>query len=216
MASGGDEVSAVVARPDPREARAVHLLRQEDTLDAELYVSGLATHEGDTRANHDICAVSGGTMAYISPGSTQCAVITELDRDGTTRPIFDSAPVTGTACHGNAIRYSKKQDLYVFSDRQTDVFVIDRSGQAKGDLEVGKLRSAAAMAAEAQLSLRTVRRALAKAVAAGYLALDRRGSGRGKPTVYRLTLPSARLRHDGIKPTLPRRQASAISGRFRS
>jgi hypothetical protein len=40
-------------------------------------------------------------------------------------------------------------------------------------------------------------------LAAGYLAVDRRGSGRGKPTVYRLTLTPERLRHDRIKPTLP-------------
>jgi hypothetical protein len=87
-------------------------------------------------------------------------------------------------------------------------WIIDRSHQGKEDLEVGNPRSAAAMASEAQVSLRTVRRALAKALAARYLAVDRRGSGRGKPTVYRLMLPPERLRHDRIKPTQPRRQAA--------
>jgi hypothetical protein len=105
-----------------------------DTLEVQVYVSGSPDHVGDTRANHDICAVSGGTMAYLSPSPKNCAIITEIDRDGATRPIFDSTDVTGGACHGNAIRYSKKQDLYVFSDRMTDVFVVDRAGNLQWKL----------------------------------------------------------------------------------
>ncbi|HEV8551529.1 MAG TPA: hypothetical protein VGQ57_20920 [Polyangiaceae bacterium] len=106
-----------------------------DTLDVQVYDGDAATTADDTRANHDICAVSGGTMAYVGSGSVaRCPAITELDRDGTTRVIFDASSVTGDACHGNAIRYSKKQDLYVLSDRVTDVFVVDRAGNLKWKL----------------------------------------------------------------------------------
>ena len=78
---------------------------------------------------------------------------------------------------------------------------------AKPTLRIGKLTSAAAMAAAAQVSLRTVRRALAKAAAAGYLAVETPGGGRGRATVYRLTLPPNRWRHADIPAQQPRRQS---------
>jgi hypothetical protein len=90
-----------------------------------------------------------------------------------------------------------------------NAWIIDRSARGKEDIVVRHARSAAAMASAAQVSLRTVRRALAKAIAAGYLELERRGSGRGKPSAYRLTLPPERLRHDRIPPTQPRRQTGS-------
>src|SRR4029078_1008439 len=36
--------------------------------------------------------------------------------------------VTTNGCHGNALRYSKKENVYTFSDHMTDVLVVDRSG----------------------------------------------------------------------------------------
>jgi hypothetical protein len=87
-----------------------------------------------------------------------------------------------------------------------DAWSIDRSARGKEDVVVRYRRSAAAMAVAAQVSLRTARRALAKATATGYLEI-RRGSGRGKPSSYDLTLPLERLRHDRIPPTQPGRQA---------
>jgi hypothetical protein len=96
-----------------------------DTLDAQAYPH--------TAGSHDVCAVDGDTMAYI--GYTRadtivgtCDRVIEIDKAGTTKEVFDSTPVTGSGCHGNAIRYAAKQDQYVFSDRLTDVFVLDRSG----------------------------------------------------------------------------------------
>jgi len=64
------------------------------------------------------------------------------------------------------------------------------------------------MADATHLNLRTARHVLAKAVAAGNLEVERRGTGRGKPAVYRLTLPPGRLRHDHI----PRAQPEKSTG----
>lgn len=91
-----------------------------DTLDVQDYQA--------TGGTHDICAVSGDTMAYLDTKATTCASIVEIDKSGTTKVVFDSTAVTGSQCHGNAIRYSQKQDAYVFSDRDTDVYVLDRAG----------------------------------------------------------------------------------------
>ncbi len=91
-----------------------------DTLDVQDYAA--------TGGTHDICAVSGDTMAYLDTKAAPCASIVEIDKSGSTELVFDSTAVTGTKCHGNAIRYSQKQDAYVFSDRVTDIFVIDRTG----------------------------------------------------------------------------------------
>jgi hypothetical protein len=60
-------------------------------------------------------------------------------------------------------------------------WVIDRSGQGKPDVLIDHARTAAAMAGAAHVSLRTSRRALAKAGAANYLEVERRGIGHGKP-----------------------------------
>ena len=100
--------------------RATSLRRVSlDTLDVQDYAAG---------GTHDICAVSGDTMAYLDTNKALCASIVEIDKSGTTKLIFDSTTAAAPKCHGNAIRYSRAQDLYVFSNRDTDVFVIDRTG----------------------------------------------------------------------------------------
>jgi hypothetical protein len=84
---------------------------------------------------------------------------------------------------------------------------IDRP--AKAPLAVDRPRSGAEIAAASHVSLRTVRRALAKATRAEYLTVERSGVGRGCRTVYRLTFPSSpRLRHAAIPAAAPRRQAA--------
>ncbi len=99
-----------------------------DGLDAETY--------SDTVASHDLTAVSGETMAYLdygSPGENDCDSIFEIDNSGNTHEVFESTNVTGTAgsimsCHGNAVRYSMKEDAYTFSDYRQDLAVVARDG----------------------------------------------------------------------------------------
>jgi len=96
-----------------------------DTLTTQTY--------SNTKASHDICAVSGDTMAYLDYSESDCNSIFEINAAGTTKEVFESTGVTGTAgsissCHGNAVRYSKKEDAYTFSDWQKDVAVVSRAG----------------------------------------------------------------------------------------
>jgi len=104
-----------------------------DTLDAQTYAS--------TKASHDICAVTGETMAYLDYSESDCNSIFEIT-PGTTdkgKEVFESTGVTGssgslTSCHGNAVRYSRKEDVYTFSDWQKDIAVVDRAGMLKWKL----------------------------------------------------------------------------------
>jgi hypothetical protein len=58
-----------------------------------------------------------------------CSDIVEIDTAGTTRTIFDSGDVLGgESCHGNAVRYSMTEDVYVYSDLSNDVLVVGRDG----------------------------------------------------------------------------------------
>jgi len=87
----------------------------------------------NTKASHDIAAVSGDTMAYLDYGESDCNSIFEINNAGTTKEVFESTNVTsmGTGmnnCHGNAVRYSKKEDYYTFSDWQKDLAVVTRAG----------------------------------------------------------------------------------------
>jgi hypothetical protein len=94
-----------------------------DTLDEQIYP--------DTIGSHDICAVEGDTMAYIDYSETDCDSIFEIDKTGTTKEVFEGEDVRdpeGTGCHGNAVRYSKKEDVYVYSDHRNDVVVVARDG----------------------------------------------------------------------------------------
>jgi hypothetical protein len=90
-----------------------------------------------TVGSHDIAAVSGGTMAYLDYGEPDCESIFEIDKAGVTKEVFESTGVTGPAggnCHGNSVRYSMKEDVYVFSDDSIDVVVVGRDGAVKWKL----------------------------------------------------------------------------------
>jgi hypothetical protein len=97
-------------------------------------VDGLTTQTySNTKASHDITAVSGDTMAYLDYGEADCNSIFEINNAGTTKEIFESTNVTSTGtgmsnCHGNAVRYSKKEDVYTYSDWQKDLAAVSRTG----------------------------------------------------------------------------------------
>ena len=97
-------------------------------------IDGLTTQTySNTKASHDITAVSGDTMAYLDYGEADCNSIFEINNAGTTKEVFESTNVTSTGtgmnnCHGNAVRYSKKEDVYTFSDWQKELAVVSRAG----------------------------------------------------------------------------------------
>jgi hypothetical protein len=92
-----------------------------DTLDAQTYSTSVGSH--------DLTPVSGETMAFLEYGETDCDSIYEIDPSGTKREIFESQGVVAmSGCHGNALRYSQKEDVYTFSDVRQDVFVVSRAG----------------------------------------------------------------------------------------
>ena len=73
--------------------------------------------------------VSGETMAFLEYGETDCNSIYEIDPSGTKHEIFESQGVVpASGCHGNALRYSQKEDVYTFSDVSPDIYVVDRAG----------------------------------------------------------------------------------------
>jgi hypothetical protein len=87
----------------------------------------------NTKASHDIAAVSGDTMAYLDYGESDCNSIFEINNAGTTKEVFEATNVTSTGtgmanCHGNAVRYSKKEDFYTYSDWQHELAVVSRTG----------------------------------------------------------------------------------------
>ena len=95
-----------------------------DTLDAQTYANAVGSH--------DLTAVSGATMAFLEYGESDCDSVYEIDPSGTKREIFESQGVVNTSgCHGNALRYSQKEDVYTYSDVSQDVFVLNRSGQVQ-------------------------------------------------------------------------------------
>jgi hypothetical protein len=86
-----------------------------------------------TKASHDIAAVSADTMAYLDYSESDCNSIFEINNAGTTKEVFEPTGVIGTGssfpgCHGNSVRYSKKEDYYTYSDWQSDVAVLNRTG----------------------------------------------------------------------------------------
>ena len=97
-------------------------------------IDGLTTQTySNTKASHDICAVTGDTMAYLDYGETDCNSIFEINNAGTTKEVFEATNMTSTGtgmnnCHGNAVRYSKKEDAYTYSDWQKELAVVSRSG----------------------------------------------------------------------------------------
>lgn len=187
-----DKVTGQIARPEPPRPEQIALrprsLRAGDRIYAERVVPTAQPKRQPQR-------VTGrkDQVAWI------CAVVA-AQRQG-NRPTDDpAAPALFSDAEARALTWLAAKFA---------AWVIDRSASGKDDLVIDHPHSAAAVAAGAQVSLRTVRRALAKARAAGYLDIERRGSGRGKPTVYRLALPPARLRHDHISRAQPRRQAQS-------
>ena len=84
-------------------------------------IDGLTTQTySNTKASHDIAAVTGDTMAYLDYGETDCNSIFEINNAGTTKEVFEATNMTSTGtgmnnCHGNAVRYSKKEDFYTYS-----------------------------------------------------------------------------------------------------
>ncbi len=97
-------------------------------------MDGLTTQTySNTKASHDITAVTGDVMAYLDYGESDCNSIFEINNAGTTKEVFEATNVTSTGtgmnnCHGNAIRYSKKEDFYTYSDWQKELAVVSRAG----------------------------------------------------------------------------------------
>src|SRR5678815_1405385 len=84
-----------------------------DTLEAQTYSNAVGSH--------DLTAVSGATMAFLEYGESDCNSIYEIDPSGTKKEIFESQGVVpASGCHGNALRYSQKEDVYTFSDVMSD------------------------------------------------------------------------------------------------
>jgi hypothetical protein len=93
-----------------------------DTLEEQIYPG--------TFGSHDLTAVTGETMAFIDYGETDCDSVFEIEPSGVTREVFESEGVLDPkVCHGNAIRYSAKQDTYTYSDRYEDILGLSRAGE---------------------------------------------------------------------------------------
>lgn len=98
-----------------------------DTLESELYPK--------TTASHDITPVEGATMAYLDYGEPDCNSIFEIEPSGETTEVFDTESVIPggrlalDGCHSNALRYSRRENLYTVSDLYTDVFAVHRRGE---------------------------------------------------------------------------------------
>lgn len=102
-------------------------------------IDGLTTQTySSTKSSHALAAVSGDTMAYLDYSESDCNSIFEINNAGTTKEVFEpTGVVSGTSfptCHGNSVRYSKKEDVYTYSDWNQDVLVVDRSGKVQWKL----------------------------------------------------------------------------------
>jgi hypothetical protein len=97
-------------------------------------IDGLTTQTySNTKSSHDIAAVTADTMAYLDYSESDCNSIFEINNAGTFKEVFEPSGVTGPgtsfpSCHGNSVRYSKKEDFYTYSDWQEDVAVVNRAG----------------------------------------------------------------------------------------
>jgi hypothetical protein len=90
-----------------------------DTLDGQTY---------DVGASHDLTAVKGEVMAYLDYSEGDCDSIFEIVPDGTVAEVVETqGAVTNLRCHGNALRYSKTEDVYTYSDVASDIYVFDRT-----------------------------------------------------------------------------------------
>ena len=98
-------------------------------------IDGLTTQTySNTKASHDIAAVSGDTMAYLDYSESDCNSIFEINNAGTNPrrssshgghrpPGTRSRAATATPC---ATR--RKRMYYTYSDWQKDVAVVNRAG----------------------------------------------------------------------------------------
>lgn len=96
-----------------------------DTLDSTIYDNAVG-------ASHDGTVVDGSVLAYIDYGESDCDSVFELSPDGTAIEIFESSDylpgLVTPQCHLNAVRYNEAEMLYSVSDRENDIFIIDRNG----------------------------------------------------------------------------------------
>ncbi len=67
-------------------------------------------------------------MAYIDYSEGDCNSIYEITPDGTTSEVFEPQGLVAGRCHGNALRYSKKEDLFTFSILNIEVLMVRRDG----------------------------------------------------------------------------------------
>jgi len=93
-------------------------------------IDGLETQTySNAVGSHDLTPVSGATMAFLEYGESDCNSIYEIDPSGTKKEVFESQGVVNSmGCHGNALRYSQKEDVYTYGEVSQDVFVVNRSG----------------------------------------------------------------------------------------
>src|SRR4029079_944497 len=98
-----------------------------DTLDAQT--------DSNAVGSHDLTAVTGATMAFLEYGESDCNSLYQIDPSGTKKEIFESQGVVPAGgCHGNALRYSQKENQYTFSDVSSDVYIVNRAGQVQWKL----------------------------------------------------------------------------------
>lgn len=110
-------------------------------------MDGLMTQTySNAKSSHAVAAVTGDTMVYLdySSGMSGCNDLYEINNAGTTKLIWKptNPPLklgSFPTCHANAVRYSKKEDVYTYSDWQQDVVVLDRSGTVQWTL-AGKVQ----------------------------------------------------------------------------
>lgn len=94
-----------------------------DGLDGQTYAMAIGSH--------DLTPVTGAQMAFIEYGESDCDSIFLIEPESTTpTELWDSEDVFGGAgCHGNALRYSAKEEVFTFSDVNTDIVVVDRASK---------------------------------------------------------------------------------------
>jgi hypothetical protein len=87
--------------------------------------------------NHDLTVLPDETVGFVAYGDNGCDDVKERLPDGTVRTLFNSGAAfdNSTACHCNAIAYSKDDDSYVVSELDHDAyFKVARSGPSAGQV----------------------------------------------------------------------------------
>jgi hypothetical protein len=119
MSADGKNMWMTVPGPTPGNTGNPPYRVSMDTLDSQSYPG--------TGSTHDFTPVFGDLMAYIDYGELDCPSIFEVDASGASREVWDSeGNVNPDGCHGNALRYSKPRDIYIYSERDQEIFFIDR------------------------------------------------------------------------------------------